>query len=90
MRACRRAIAALVTAPLHKGILNDAGIAFTSYRILGRKSGTGQVVMMLAGGGLRRGAGRTTLQQGYRAAIRPAADRIGGHHSRQSLPANSA
>ncbi len=46
--------AALVTAPLHKGILNDAGIAFTGYtEYLAEKSGTDQVVMMLAGGGLR-------------------------------------
>ena len=43
--------AALVTAPLHKGILNDAGIAFTGHtEYLAEKSGTGQVVMMLAGG----------------------------------------
>ena len=46
--------AALVTAPLNKGILNDAGIAFTGHtEYLAEKSGTGQVVMMLAGGGLR-------------------------------------
>ena len=54
--------AALVTAPLHKGILNDAGIAFTGHtEYLAEKSGTGQVVMMLAGGGLRVALATTHL-----------------------------
>ena len=47
--------AAMVTAPLHKGIINDAGGAFFSghTEYLADKSHTPQVVMMLAGGGLR-------------------------------------
>ena len=47
--------AAMVTAPLHKGIINDAGGTFFSghTEYLAAKSHTPQVVMMLAGGGLR-------------------------------------
>ncbi|KLT73030.1 4-hydroxythreonine-4-phosphate dehydrogenase [Neisseria arctica] len=46
--------AAMVTAPLHKGIINDAGVPFSGHtEYLAEKSGTGQVAMMLAGGGLR-------------------------------------
>ncbi|UOO81899.1 4-hydroxythreonine-4-phosphate dehydrogenase PdxA [Uruburuella testudinis] len=46
--------AAMVTAPLHKGIINDAGVPFSGHtEYLAEKSGAEQVVMMLAGGGLR-------------------------------------
>lgn len=47
--------AAMVTAPLHKGVINDAGFPFFSghTEYLAEKSHTEQVVMMLAGGGLR-------------------------------------
>lgn len=46
--------AAMVTAPLHKGIINDAGVPFSGHtEYLAEKSGTAQVAMMLAGGGLR-------------------------------------
>lgn len=46
---------AMVTAPLHKGIINEAGGTFFSghTEYLAEKSQTKQVVMMLAGGGLR-------------------------------------
>ena len=45
---------AMVTAPLHKGIINDAGIPFTGHtEYLAAKTGTHRVVMMLAGAGLR-------------------------------------
>ncbi len=45
---------AIVTAPVHKGIINDAGFAFTGHtEYLADRSGTSRVVMMLAGGGLR-------------------------------------
>ena len=45
---------ALVTAPVHKGVINDADIAFTGHtEYLADKTATSQVVMMLAGGGLR-------------------------------------
>ncbi len=46
--------AALVTTPVHKGVINDAGIAFTGHtEYLADKTATSQVVMMLTGGGLR-------------------------------------
>ena len=46
--------AAMVTAPVHKGVINDAGIAFTGHtEYLARLTSTPRVVMMLAGGGLR-------------------------------------
>jgi len=46
--------AAMVTAPVHKGVINDAGIAFTGHtEYLDEKCGSAGVVMMLAGGGLR-------------------------------------
>jgi 4-hydroxythreonine-4-phosphate dehydrogenase len=45
---------ALVTGPVHKGVINDAGIAFTGHtEFLAAESGTAQVVMMLAAPGLR-------------------------------------
>ena len=41
---------AMVTAPLQKSTINDAGVAFTGHtEYLADKSGTAQVVMMLAG-----------------------------------------
>ena len=51
----RGEFAAMVTAPLHKGIINEATGAFFSghTEYLAEKSGTERVVMMLAGGGLR-------------------------------------
>ena len=47
--ACRDGAAAgLVTAPVHKGIINDAGIAFTGHtELLGRLDGGARPVMML-------------------------------------------
>ena len=46
--------AAMVTAPVHKGIINDAGIAFTGHtEFLAAQTQTKQVVMMLVGGGMR-------------------------------------
>jgi 4-hydroxythreonine-4-phosphate dehydrogenase len=45
---------ALVTAPVHKGIINDAGIPFTGHtEFLAARTATPHVVMMLVGGGLR-------------------------------------
>ena len=45
--------AGMVTAPVHKGVINDAGIPFTGHtEYLAEKTGTPKVVMMLAGGGL--------------------------------------
>jgi 4-hydroxythreonine-4-phosphate dehydrogenase len=43
---------ALVTGPVHKGVINDAGIPFTGHtEYLAAESGTAQVVMMLAAPG---------------------------------------
>lgn len=53
---------AMVTAPVHKGIINDAGIAFTGHtEFLAEKTGTAQVVMMLVGGGMRVALATTHL-----------------------------
>ncbi len=53
---------AMVTAPVHKGVINDAGIPFTGHtEYLAEKTGTPQVVMMLAGGGLRVALATTHL-----------------------------
>jgi 4-hydroxythreonine-4-phosphate dehydrogenase len=42
---------AIVTAPLQKSTINDAGVSFTGHtEYLAEKTGTSQVVMMLAGG----------------------------------------
>ena len=46
--------AAMVTAPVHKGVINDAGIPFSGHtEFLAEKTDTDQVVMMLATEGLR-------------------------------------
>lgn len=53
---------AMVTAPVHKGIINDAGIAFTGHtEYLAEKTNTAQVVMMLVGGGMRVALATTHL-----------------------------
>lgn len=50
----RREYDAMVTAPVHKGIINDAGVAFTGHtEFLAEQTGTDNVVMMLVGGGMR-------------------------------------
>src|SRR5882672_8950593 len=46
--------AALTTAPVHKGVINEGGIPFVGHtEYLAERTGAAQVVMMLAGGGLR-------------------------------------
>lgn len=53
---------AMVTAPVHKGAINDAGIPFTGHtEYLAARTGTANVVMMLAGGGLRVALATTHL-----------------------------
>jgi len=53
---------AMVTAPVHKGVINDAGIAFTGHtEFLAEKTDTAQVVMMLVGGGMRVALATTHL-----------------------------
>ena len=54
--------AALATAPVHKGIINDGGIPFVGHtEYLAERTGTAHVVMMLAGGGLRVALATTHL-----------------------------
>lgn len=63
LAGCRSGeFAALVTAPLHKGIINDAGMPFTGHtEYLAAQTGTPRVVMMLAGAGLRVALATTHL-----------------------------
>jgi 4-hydroxythreonine-4-phosphate dehydrogenase len=61
-RLRRRRVAAMVTAPVHKGVINDAGIAFSGHtEYLAEHTGTPRVVMMLAGAGLRVALATTHL-----------------------------
>jgi 4-hydroxythreonine-4-phosphate dehydrogenase len=54
--------AAMVTAPLAKNVINDAGIPFTGHtEYLAEKTNTPRVVMMLAGAGLRVALATTHL-----------------------------
>ena len=53
---------AIVTAPVHKGVINDAGVSFTGHtEFLAEKTNTPHVVMMLVGGGLRVALATTHL-----------------------------
>jgi 4-hydroxythreonine-4-phosphate dehydrogenase len=53
---------ALVTAPVNKAVINDAGIPFTGHtEFLAEHTDTPRVVMMLAGGGLRVALATTHL-----------------------------
>jgi 4-hydroxythreonine-4-phosphate dehydrogenase len=53
---------AMVTAPVHKGVINEAGVAFTGHtEYLAQATGSTQVVMMLVGGGLRVALATTHL-----------------------------
>ncbi len=63
LAGCRSGeFAAMVTAPVHKGVINDAGIRFVGHtEFLAERLGAGQVVMMLAGGGLRVALATTHL-----------------------------
>ncbi|WP_153109150.1 4-hydroxythreonine-4-phosphate dehydrogenase PdxA [Propionivibrio limicola] len=63
LAGCRSGeFAAMVTAPVHKGVINDAGIAFTGHtEYLAEKTATPRVVMMLAGGNLRVALATTHL-----------------------------
>jgi len=56
------AFQAMVTGPLHKGVINDAGIAFTGHtEYLAAQTGARTVVMMLAAPGLRVALATTHL-----------------------------
>lgn len=63
LTGCRSGeFAAMVTAPVHKGVINDAGIVFTGHtEYLADKTATPRVVMMLAGAGLRVALATTHL-----------------------------
>ena len=53
---------AMVTAPVQKSTINDAGIAFTGHtEFLAERTGTPRVVMLLVGGGLRVALATTHL-----------------------------
>lgn len=48
---CRGEFSAMVTAPVHKGVINQAGTPFSGHtEYLAERTGTPRVVMMLAGG----------------------------------------
>lgn len=52
----------LVTGPVHKGVINEAGVDFTGHtEFLAEQTGTPRVVMMLAGGGMRVALATTHL-----------------------------
>ncbi|QOD83257.1 4-hydroxythreonine-4-phosphate dehydrogenase PdxA [Chromobacterium haemolyticum] len=54
--------AAMVTAPVHKGVINDGGVAFSGHtEYLAERTRTPKVVMMLAGGGMRVALATTHL-----------------------------
>jgi 4-hydroxythreonine-4-phosphate dehydrogenase len=53
---------AIVTAPVHKGVINDAGVPFTGHtEYLAGRTGAPLPVMMLTGGGLRVALATTHL-----------------------------
>ncbi len=53
---------AIVTAPVHKGIINDAGVSFTGHtEFFAERTRTPHVVMMLIGGGMRVALATTHL-----------------------------
>jgi 4-hydroxythreonine-4-phosphate dehydrogenase len=53
---------AVVTAPAHKGVINESGIKFTGHtEFFAKHTNTPQVVMMLVGGGLRVALATTHL-----------------------------
>lgn len=53
---------AMVTAPVHKGVINDAGIPFTGHtEFLAEQTNTPRVVMMLVGGAMRVALATTHL-----------------------------
>lgn len=54
--------AGLVTGPVHKGVINEAGVAFSGHtEFLAELTHTPRVVMMLAGGGMRVALATTHL-----------------------------
>jgi 4-hydroxythreonine-4-phosphate dehydrogenase len=71
---------AVVTAPVHKGVINDAGIAFTGHtEFLAARTKAPHVVMMLTGGGLRVALATTHV------AVKDIAPRITASSLEQTL-----
>jgi 4-hydroxythreonine-4-phosphate dehydrogenase len=71
---------AVVTAPVHKGVINDAGIAFTGHtEFLAARTKAPHVVMMLTGGGLRVALATTHV------AVKDIAPQITGSSLEQTL-----
>ena len=71
---------AMVTAPVHKGVINDAGIAFTGHtEFLAARMRAPHVVMMLVGGGLRVALATTHL------AVKDIAEHITSESLEQTL-----
>lgn len=72
--------AAMVTAPVHKAVINDAGIAFSGHtEYLAQRTHTPQVVMMLATEGLRVALATTHLP------LQEVPAQITGHHLERVL-----
>ena len=63
LKACQESkFDAMVTAPVHKGIINEAGFKFSGHtEFLAEETNTEQVVMMLVGGGMRVALATTHL-----------------------------
>ena len=63
VEGCMRGVFdAMVTAPVHKGLINDAGIGFSGHtEYLAERTGARQPVMLLVGGGLRVALATTHL-----------------------------
>ncbi|MCK9986460.1 MAG: 4-hydroxythreonine-4-phosphate dehydrogenase [Azoarcus sp.] len=63
LAGCRSGeFAGMVTAPVHKGVINDAGVPFSGHtEYLAEHTGTPLVVMMLVGGGMRVALATTHL-----------------------------
>ncbi len=71
---------ALVTGPLHKGVINDAGIPFSGHtEYLAARCGQEEVLMLLAGRGLRVALATTHLP------LRAVADALNGRDLERSL-----
>ena len=62
VRGCRSGeFAGMVTAPVHKGVINDAGIPFTGHTEFLAEQTRAEAVMMLVGGGMRVALATTHL-----------------------------
>ena len=91
--ASRGEFDAMVTAPVQKSVINDAGIAFTGHtEYLAERTGTPRVVMMLVGGGLRVALATThlALAEVPRAITRERLEAIAAHPRRATCARASA